>query len=571
MSHGFADEHLVRTGVERHVAQLIRHTVGAHHLPCDGGGALDIAGGAGGDVAQHHLLGGAAAQQRHDLLGHIRLGAVGTILLRQEDGHAAGLSAGHDGDLMHRVVVGQRVDDHGVTRLVIGRQLPLDLRDHAAALLRPGDDLDDRLVDHILGDELLIPPSRQQRRLVQQVLQIGAGKARGAAGHLSQLHILRQRLALGVDLQDLLPALDVGQAHIHLPVEPSRTQQGGVEDIHTVGGGQHHNALVDGEAVHLHQQLVQRLLPLVVAAAQTAAALASHRVDLIDKHDGRRLLLGLLKQVADAAGAHAHIHLHKIGAGDGQIRHIRLPRHGLGQQRLAGTRRADQQHALGNVRAQRRVLLRIPQELDDLLQLLLLLIGARHILERDLLAARGQALGPRLAEARHLIVGRPAAGGHPAHQVQQQDKAQHPQHIGQQHLHPVGGVVGVVVVCLNDTCLVLLHHQVVQVVVKRLKAVQLTGGGGAVPQAGRQPLAVDNEGLHLLRCEHGAHLAVRDIAGAPHIAGQIPHKNHHEDHQQQSRDAKSSSLQSFSPLCDPPDALPALLRADGDRQQHTAL
>ena len=76
-------------------------------------------------------------------------------------------------------------------------------------------------------------------------------------------------------------------------------------------------------------------------------------------------------------------------------------------------------------------------------------------------------------------------------------------------------------------------------------------------------IPVDDKGLHLLLREHSAHLAVRDIAGAPHIAGQVPHKNHHEDHQQQPRDAKSSSLQSSSPLCDPMDALPALLRSEG--------
>ena len=244
-------------------------------------------------------------------------------------------------------------------------------------------------MDDILGDELLVPPAGQQRRLVQQILQIRAGEARGAAGHAAQVHILRQRLAAGVDLQNVLPPLNVGQPHIYLPVKAPGPQQRGVQDVHAVGGGQHHHALIDGEAVHLHQQLVQRLLALIVSAAQTAAALTAHRVDLVNKHDGRRLLLGLLKQVADAAGAHAHIHLHKVGAGDGQICHVRLPRHGLGQQGLAGARRAHQQHALGDVCPQCRILLGVPQELDDLLQLLLLLIGAGHVLKCHLLAARG--------------------------------------------------------------------------------------------------------------------------------------------------------------------------------------
>ena len=168
---------------------------------------------------------------------------------------------------MHRVVVGQGVDDHGVTRLVIGSEAALLLRDDAAVLLRPGDDLDDGLVDGILGDELLAAAACKQRRLVQQVLQIRAGEAGGGTGYAGQVHVLRQGLALGVDGQDVPAALDVGQAHEHLTVEPTGAQQRRVEDVHAVGGGQHHHALVGGEAVHLHQELVQRLLALVVAAA----------------------------------------------------------------------------------------------------------------------------------------------------------------------------------------------------------------------------------------------------------------------------------------------------------------
>ena len=43
--------------------------------------------------------------------------------------------------------------------------------------------------------------------------------------------------------------------------------------------------LVGAEAVHLHQQLVQRLFALVVPAAQACASLAAHGVDLIDEDD----------------------------------------------------------------------------------------------------------------------------------------------------------------------------------------------------------------------------------------------------------------------------------------------
>ncbi len=44
-------------------------------------------------------------------------------------------------------------------------------------------------------------------------------------------YVLRQGLLPGVDLQDLLPAPDVGQSHIDLPVKPAGPQQGGVQDV----------------------------------------------------------------------------------------------------------------------------------------------------------------------------------------------------------------------------------------------------------------------------------------------------------------------------------------------------
>ena len=121
------------------------------------------------------------------------------------------------------------------------------------------------------------------------------------------------------------------------------------------------------EAVHLDQQLVQRLLLLVVAAqAGKGAARAAQRVELVDEDDGRRLGARLLEQVAHPRRAHADEHLDELAARDGEERHAGLARHRPGQQRLAGAGRADQQHALGHVRAQPAVLLRVLEEIDDL-------------------------------------------------------------------------------------------------------------------------------------------------------------------------------------------------------------
>ena len=206
-------------------------------------------------------------------------------------------------------------------------------------------------------------------------------------------------------LQDLLAADDVGVRHHDLAVEAAGTQQRRVEHVGTVGGGDDDDAFVGLEAVHLDEQLVQRLLALVVAAAEAGAAMAADRVDFVDEDDAGRVLLGLLEHVAHAARADADEHLDEVGARDGEERHVGFAGDGAGDQRLAGAGRADQQHAARNASAEALELLRVAQELDDLLQVLLGLVDAGDVLEGDAAMRLGQQLGLRLAEAH----GRPRA------------------------------------------------------------------------------------------------------------------------------------------------------------------
>ena len=67
--------------------------------------------------------------------------------------------------------------------------------------------------------------------------------------------------------EDLLAAANVGQRHDHLPVEAAGAQQRRVKHVGPIGGGNQDDAFVGLEAVHLDQQLVERLFAFVVAAA----------------------------------------------------------------------------------------------------------------------------------------------------------------------------------------------------------------------------------------------------------------------------------------------------------------
>jgi hypothetical protein len=249
------------------------------------------------------------------------------------------------------------------------------------------------------------------------------------------LDVFRQRHLAHVHLENLLAAADIRQPDHHLAVETARAQQRRVEHIGPVGGGDHDHAVVDLEAVHLDQQLVEGLLALVVTAAEAGATMATDGVDLVDEDDARRLLLGLVEHVAHPRRADADEHLDEIGTGDGEEGHLGLTGDGLGQQRLTGTGLADHEHAAGNAAAELLELARVAQELDQLLHVFLGLVDAGDVGEggRDLVFAEQARLA--LAEA-HGAAAAARAALHLAHEEHEHGDDDQDREAGDQQLRP---------------------------------------------------------------------------------------------------------------------------------------
>ena len=85
-----------------------------------------------------------------------------------------------------------------------------------------------------------------------------------------------------------------------------------LEHVRTVGGSDEDDAFVRLEAVDLDEQLVQRLLALVVAAAEAGAATTADRVDLVDE-DVRRRPSCPVRTSRDARRADANEHPDEVG------------------------------------------------------------------------------------------------------------------------------------------------------------------------------------------------------------------------------------------------------------------
>src|SRR3546814_17896562 len=75
--------------------------------------------------------------------------------------------------------------------------------------------------------------------------------------------------------ENLLATLDIRTRHDDLAVEAARTQQRRIEHVRPVRRGDDDDAFVGLEAVHFDEELVQRLLALVIAVAETGPAQAA--------------------------------------------------------------------------------------------------------------------------------------------------------------------------------------------------------------------------------------------------------------------------------------------------------
>ena len=172
------------------------------------------------------------------------------------------------------------------------------------------------------------------------------------------------------------------------------------------------------KAVHLGQDLVERLLPLFVGIQP--AATAPQRVNLVDEDDRRRRLPRALPQVPHARGPAADERLDELGRGREEERHRGFRGERAGEHRLAGSRGAREEHPPRHARAHGVEAGTVAQELHQLRQLLLRPIDARDVRKRHALppvspvvvriilsggraiAAATAAADASIAEASHL-------------------------------------------------------------------------------------------------------------------------------------------------------------------------
>ena len=224
-----------------------------------------------------------------------------------------------------------------------------------------------------------------------------------------EIDIGLQRLASRVYSENTRAALEVGKVNGDLTIETAGTEEGLIENIGTVGGGNGDNAGIAIETVHLDEDLVDGLLALVVAAGETGTTLTTDGIDLINEDDAGGILLGLAEDITDTGGTDANEHLDELGTRDGDEGYAGLTGHGLGEKGLTGTGRSVKDDTTGDAATISRVNLGLLEEVNNLGQLELGTVTSGNVLEGNAGVGDHLDLGLGLAKS-HGVAG--STAGH---------------------------------------------------------------------------------------------------------------------------------------------------------------
>ena len=177
---------------------------------------------------------------------------------------------------------------------------------------------------------LMVVTRCDECRLVTYIGDVGTREAWRLLGEELAVELSIELQLFEVYLEYLLALLDIGQAHLNLAVEATSAHECLIQDVYAVGCRQHDDTSIGLEAIHLREQLVERILSLVVTReARVLASRTADGVNLVDEDDAWCHLLSLLEEVTDTRSTHTYEHLHKVRARNREEGDVGLTRHSL--------------------------------------------------------------------------------------------------------------------------------------------------------------------------------------------------------------------------------------------------
>mmetsp|Transcript_18095 Transcript_18095/g.28613 ORF Transcript_18095/g.28613 Transcript_18095/m.28613 type:complete len:619 (-) Transcript_18095:383-2239(-) len=178
------------------------------------------------------------------------------------------------------------------------------------------------------------------RRLCTQLCQIRTHKTMRRVGNRLQINLVRQLHVARMNVQDFQSARRVRHAHLNLAIKSTKSTQCRINHVHTIRGTNHHHLPASFEAIHEGQQ---HRHDTTLQFAIRLVSLGRNTVNLVDEDNGRRILLRLLKRLAQIGLRVARHLTHDLWTIDEEEEGASLVGHRLRQQRLTRARRTIQQ------------------------------------------------------------------------------------------------------------------------------------------------------------------------------------------------------------------------------------
>src|SRR5262249_22744939 len=118
-----------------------------------------------------------------------------------------------------------------------------------------------------------VPPRRGQSCFVDDVREICAHHSRRAPSKEQEIDGASQFYLSAVDFENLMTTMNIGPVDENLSIEATCPHERGIEDLRSVRRRHDDDTFAWVEPVHFHEQLVERLLSLVVSrhCAESAA------------------------------------------------------------------------------------------------------------------------------------------------------------------------------------------------------------------------------------------------------------------------------------------------------------
>mmetsp|Transcript_33468 Transcript_33468/g.109658 ORF Transcript_33468/g.109658 Transcript_33468/m.109658 type:complete len:464 (+) Transcript_33468:258-1649(+) len=196
-------------------------------------------------------------------------------------------------------------------------------------------------------------------------------------------HVRSDRRFLECRIQDALASWQVWQRDVDELVKTARSEQRLVQELGTVGRTDEEDVLLHTDAIDLRQQLVHHTIASTTGASARATS-CTNGVQLVEEQHARCRSASLVEDLTHIRLGLTEPHRQKLGALDAHKVRRALARHCLGEQCLATTRWAIEQHTSRWLHAELLEFLGVVNRVQDhLLQGALRLFQATNVVPLD--------------------------------------------------------------------------------------------------------------------------------------------------------------------------------------------